>query len=133
MWKESFIECVGACLQVYTSGLVAVGLGPLVQATSLGAVAPAAFGGIVNLVLISLFIYAAGPVSGGHLNPLITMSAFAARLSIFPRTLLYVIFQSLGAVVAGFLLRASLGIRPEDFPPIPGCFIDTNLVTPGEA
>jgi hypothetical protein len=133
LWKQSFIECVGTCLQVYTSGLVSVGLGPLVKATNLGPVVPAAFGSIVNLVLISLFIYAAGPVSGGHLNPLITMSAFAARLSIFPRTVLYVMFQSLGAVVAGFLVRASLGINPENMPPIPGCYIDTSLVSPGEA
>ncbi|KAF2031681.1 aquaporin-like protein [Setomelanomma holmii] len=133
MWKESFIECVGTCLLVYTSGLVAAGLGPRVDATSLGPIAPAAFGAIVNLILISLFIYGAGPISGGHFNPLITMSTFTARLSIFPRSLLYVIFQSLGAVVAGFLVRASLGLRPEDIPPIPGCYIDTTMVTPGEA
>jgi hypothetical protein len=133
LWKASFIECVGTCLQVYTSGLVAAGLGPLVNATDLGPVAPAAFGGIVNVVLISLFIFAAGPVSGGHFNPLITMSTFAARLSIFPRTLLYIVFQSLGAVVAGSLVRASLGGKPEDLPPIPGCYIDTGLVSPGEA
>jgi hypothetical protein len=133
LWKESFIECVGTCLQVYISGLVAAGLGPLVKATNLGPVAPAAFGIIVNMLLISLFIFAAGPVSGGHFNPLITMSTFAARLSIFPRTLLYIIFQSLGAVVAGSLVRASLGGKPEDLPPIPGCYIDTSLVSPGEA
>jgi hypothetical protein len=133
LWKEATIEGVGTCLQVYTSGLVAAGLGPLVHATNLGPVAPAAFGAIVNLVLISLFIFAAGPVSGGHFNPLITMSTFTARLSIFPRTLLYICFQCVGAVVAGYVLRASLGGRAEDVHPVPGCYIDTSLVTPGEA
>lgn len=133
LWKAAFLECVGTCLQVYTSGLATIGLSRIIQATSLGPVAPAAFGGIVNLLLLSLFIFAAGPVSGGHLNPLITMSTFTARLSIFPRTLLYVMFQSLGAVVAGYLVRASLGVKPEEIPPIPGCYIDTSLVTPGEA
>lgn len=133
LWKESFIECVGTCLQVYTSGTVSAGLGPLVKATDLGPVAPAAFGSIVNLVLMALFIFAAGPISGGHLNPLITMSTFAARVSILPRTVLYVTFQCLGAVVAGFLVRASLGVRAEDMPTFPGCYIDTKLVLPGEA
>ncbi|CAO2648526.1 Nn.00g077930.m01.CDS01 [Neocucurbitaria sp. VM-36] len=61
------------------------------------------------------------------------MATFTARLSIFPRTLLYVVFQSLGAVVAERLIRASLRLKPEDFPPVPGCYIDTNSVTPGEA
>ncbi|KAH7392895.1 aquaporin-like protein [Pyrenochaeta sp. MPI-SDFR-AT-0127] len=133
LWKESFIECVGTCLQTYLSGLASVGLGPLILATSLGPVAPAAFGSIVTGVLISLFIFGAGPVSGAHFNPTITMATFTARLSIFPRTVLYVAFQSLGAVVAGFLIRASLGMAPKDIPPIPGCYIDTNLVTPVQA
>lgn len=133
LWKAAFLECVGTCLLVYTSGLASIGLSRIIQATSLGPVAPAAFGGVINLLLLSLFIFAAGPVSGGHLNPLITMSTFTARLSIFPRSLLYVMFQSLGAVVAGYLVRASLGMKPEEIPPIPGCYIDTSLVTPGEA
>lgn len=133
LWKESFTECVGTCLQVYTSGLVGAGLSPLIKGTTLKPVAPAAFGVNVNLVLISLFIFAAGPVSGGHFNPLITISTFMARLSIFPRTLLYVVFQCLEAVVAGFLVRASLGLKPEDIPPVPGCYIDTSVVFLGEA
>jgi hypothetical protein len=133
LWKESFIECVGTCLQVYLSGLVSAGLWPLGKATSLGPVVPAGLGALVNVVLISLFIFAGGPVSGGHFNPIITMATFTARLSVFPRTLLYVVFQCGGAVVAGFLVRASLGLAKEDMPPVPGCYIDTSLVTSGEA
>jgi hypothetical protein len=133
LWKEAFIEGVGTCLQTYLSGLASVGLGSLATATSLGPVAPAAFGSIVTGLLIALFIFAAGPVSGAHFNPTITMATFTARLSVFPRALLYVLFQSVGAVVAGFLIRASLGLKPQDIPPIPGCYIDTSLVTPGEA
>ncbi|EUC40762.1 hypothetical protein COCMIDRAFT_30348 [Bipolaris oryzae ATCC 44560] len=133
LWKESFIEGVGTCLQTYLSGLASVGLGSLVTATALGPVAPAAFGSIVTGTLIALFIFGAGPVSGAHFNPTISMATFTAGLSIFPRTLLYIVFQSAGAVVAGALLRASLGMRPHDIPPIPGCYINTDLVTPGEA
>ena len=72
-------------------------------------------------------------VSGAHFNPLITMATFTARLSVFPRTLLYVVFQSLGAVVAGFLIRASLGLKPEEIPHVSGCYVDTSLVTAGQA
>ena len=61
LWKESIIEGVGTCLQVYLSGLVSVGLGPLVLATGLGPVAPAAFGSIFTGTLIALFIFGAGP------------------------------------------------------------------------
>ena len=70
---------------------------------------------------------------GGHFNPLITLGTFFARLSIFPRTLLYVVFQCVGAVVAGFLVRASLGQPPSSFKEVPGCYIVTSVVTPGQA
>lgn len=133
LWKESFIEGVGTCLQTYLGGLAAVGLSPLVRATDLGPVAPAAFGSIVTGTLIALFIFGAGPVSGAHFNPTISMATFTAGLSIFPRTILYILFQCAGALVAGALLRASLGMEPHEIPPIPGCYVDTSLVTPGEA
>lgn len=133
LWKEATIEGVGTCLQIYIAGLYAIGLGPAATETSLGPITPAAFGSIANVLLISLFIYAGGPVSGGHFNPLITMSTFAARLSAFPRTLLYIIFQCIGAVVAGFLVRASVGAPPASFQAVPGCYINPSLVTPGQA
>ncbi|KAF2243337.1 hypothetical protein BU26DRAFT_523667 [Trematosphaeria pertusa] len=133
LWKEATIEGVGTCLLNYLAGLYAIGLGQIATATSLGPVAPAAFAAVANFLLISLFIFAGGPVSGGHFNPLITLSTFTARLSAFPRTLLYIVFQCVGAVVAGFLLRASLGKPRAAFRGSPGCYIDTALVTPGEA
>lgn len=133
LWKESLIEGVGTCLQTYLSGLASIGLGSLVKVTNLGATVPAAFGSVITGTLVALFIFGAGPVSGAHFNPTITMATFTARLSIFPRTLLYVSFQCIGAVVAGFLVRVSSGMEAVDFPPIPGCYINTHQVTPGEA
>ena len=133
LWKESFLEGIGTCLQIYLSGLAAIGLGDSAMNTSLGPVTPAAFGAITNVFLITLFVYAGGPVSGGHFNPLITMSTFFARLAIFPRAILYVLFQCTGSVIAGFLIRASLGRPPASFRAVPGCYIDPLLVSPGQA
>ncbi|KAF2179031.1 aquaporin-like protein [Zopfia rhizophila CBS 207.26] len=133
LWKEATIEGVGTCLQIYLAGLYAIGLGPTGTETAIGPITPAAFGAIANFLLISFFIYAGGPVSGGHFNPLITMSTFFARLSTFPRSLLYILFQCTGSVIAGFMVRASLGTRPSTFREVPGCYIDTSLVKPGEA
>lgn len=133
LWKQATVEGVGTCLQTYLSAMYSVGLAHLVTATSLGPVTPAVFGSLTTALLISLFIYAAGPVSGGHMNPLITMSTFTAKLSTFPRTLLYVVFQCTGSVIASFFARASLGAGPAAFRTVPGCYIDTTVVTPGQA
>lgn len=64
LWKEATIEGIGTCLQIYLAGLYAIGLVPVASESSIGAVTPAAFGAIANSFLISLFIFAGGPVSG---------------------------------------------------------------------
>jgi hypothetical protein len=133
LWKQATIEGVATCLQTYLGGLYSIGLTPVITKTSLGPITPAVFGALCNVLLISLFIFSAGPVSGGHLNPLITMATFTAKLSAFPRTILYIVFQCGGAVVAGFLVRASLGAPPSSFRAVPGCYIDPALVAPGQA
>ena len=85
-------------------------------------------GGITNAILLTLFIYCFGGVSGAHLNPLISLATFFARLTSLPRTVLYVVFQTIGATLAGLLIRASYGTR--EFK-TGGCFLETETVTIG--
>lgn len=132
LWKTAVIESVGTGMQVYMSGLFAVGIVPSVTETSVGPIFPVTFAAIVNFLLISLFIFCAGPVTGAHFNPLITWATFLTKLSSLPRTVLYTVFQCAGAVIGAFLVRASLGSR-EPLAVMPGCYIDPTLVSPGEA
>lgn len=97
---------------------------------STGPLVPSLVAGASNTILLSLFIFAAGPVSGGHLNPTITIATFFSRLSTFPRAVLYVTFQVGGAGLGGLLVRASLDTR--DYK-VGGCTIDTTLVKPVDA
>lgn len=64
LWKEATIEGVGTCLQLYLSGLYSIGLGPAATETGLGPITPTIIGSLANFLLISLFIFAGGPVSG---------------------------------------------------------------------
>jgi glycerol uptake facilitator-like aquaporin len=133
LWKLAFIEGVGTGALVFLSGILGVAILPSATETSVGAVFPVALAAIVQVFVISLFIYAGGPVTGAHFNPLITMGTFAARLSSLPRTVLYITHQSLGAVIGAYLVRAALGLSPEGLQVVPGCYIDSNLVAPAEA
>ena len=67
LWKPAVIEGIGTCLQQYISGMISVGLGAIITKTSIGPVTPAAFGAFANMLLVSLFIYSGGPVSGRSL------------------------------------------------------------------
>ncbi|KAF2640957.1 MIP transporter [Massarina eburnea CBS 473.64] len=104
-----------------------------VEGMSLGVMTPAILGALASVPLVSWFILTGGPVSGGHFNLFIVILTFTARLSSFPRTALYVVWQCAGAVVAGWLIRASLGAPKETFCAAGGRYIDSSLVTPAEA
>ena len=58
---------------------------------------------------LMLFIFSAGPASGGHLNPTITIATFFAGLCSLPRAVLYIVAQCSGAIIAGYWLKLGLG------------------------
>ena len=65
--------------------------------------------GASNIFLISLFIYAVAPASGGHMNTMITFTTMITGLTGFSRGILYMIGQTMGAALAGGLIRGSFG------------------------
>ncbi|TAQ90988.1 hypothetical protein B7494_g720 [Chlorociboria aeruginascens] len=103
IWKSAFIECIGTLSLCYVSATI--------HTTLLTFQTPqvAAYVGITNIVLITLFIYALAPASGGHLNPMITAATMANGLTGFSRGMLYLLGQLIGAAVAGGLIRGSFG------------------------
>jgi len=99
------VEGIGTCLLVFTLGAGASGLTTL----QVSPMAISLYAALLNFVGLSLFITAAAPASGGHLNPSITMATFFAGLSTLPRSVLYIVAQTLGAIVAGYWLKLGLG------------------------
>lgn len=106
------VEGIGTCLLVFALGAGASGLTLL----RVSPMAISLYAALLNAIGLSLFIFAAAPASGGHLNPSITMATFFAGLSTLPRSLLYVVAQTLGAIVAGYWLK--LGLGEEYFPTV---------------
>lgn len=143
------IEGLGTCLLVFALGAGASGLTTL----QVSPMAISLYASLLNFVGLSLFIMAAAPASGGHLNPSITMATFFAGLSTLPRSVLYIVAQTLGAIVAGYWLKLGLGeqyfpavsrlqhlnanVKLEDLLKItqgviPGCTVETAQVSPGQ-
>jgi glycerol uptake facilitator-like aquaporin len=133
LWKAAVTEGLGTILLVWITVFISAHSStapPPVPSPTSGIYSTPIFlgpliGGITNLILLPLFIFSLGPVSGAHLNPLITMSTFTARLATFPRMVLYVAFQTAGGAIAGLLVRSSYGSRDFD---AGGCTIDVTLV-----
>ncbi|ETI25992.1 hypothetical protein G647_02769 [Cladophialophora carrionii CBS 160.54] len=134
LWKASLIEFIGTLLFVYASAwdslspntpppLPSETLGPFNRVSFIGPLVA----NVINAILLALLIFSFGAVSGAHFNPLITLGTFFARLTTFPRLVLYLGAQISGGTLAGLLLRASANTR--EFK-CGGCYLFTEQGTP---
>ena len=118
---------VASTLLCYLSGLIDTTI------TNFGTSAPGAFAGFVNIFLLTLFIMAVAPGSGGHINPLITFATMITGLTGFSRGILYLTGQLIGAGLAGGILRGCFGPQRSVLFKGGGCFRDPGTVTAGQA
>lgn len=94
-----------------TFALIFIGAGTIIASPGLSAAG--ALGTLVGIALahgltIAAFASATGHVSGGHLNPAVTVSMMATGRIDPIRGLMYIVSQCLGAVFAAFLLTIAM-------------------------
>ncbi|KAH8924899.1 aquaporin-like protein [Atractiella rhizophila] len=128
LWKQGLIEAFGTLAVVFLSGAA----NETIQ--SYGTSQPGPYIAISNFVVVSLAIFATGPVSGGHVNSLITISTVLTGLCRPVRGVIYVFCQLIGAAVAGALLRGGMGIERTRRRHAGGCwFPEDGSYTAGQA
>ncbi|EED14795.1 aquaporin transporter, putative [Talaromyces stipitatus ATCC 10500] len=136
LWKFAIVEGVASFLLIFITGWIAIRPRPAsstsssTEPTAAGVFGTSTFlgpliGGITNWLFLTLFIYSFAPISGGHINPTITLATFFARLISLPRMTLYLMGQTGGGALAGLVLHNLFG--SSNFV-VGGCFIETNLV-----
>jgi len=64
---------------------------------------------LAGLVLM-LFVYSIGGISGAHINPAVTIGAWSIKKIGAKDALLYIIFQFIGAAIALFVISSSVGM-----------------------
>lgn len=96
LWKMLVAEFVGTLL------LVAVGVGACLGSPSIVQIA-LTFG-----LTVATIVQAIGHVSGGHINPAVTVSFFITGEINLIRTVLYILVQCVGAIVGAAILKALL-------------------------
>ena len=92
-----------------TFALIFIGAGSIIVSPTTGG----ALGTLVGIALahgltISAFGSATGHISGGHLNPAVTVSLMATGRIDPVRGLMYIVSQCFGAIVAAFLLTVAM-------------------------
>lgn len=121
MDREKLVEMMATTSLCYTSGLIDTTIG------NFGTPQSAAYAAVSSIFLLTLFILAIAPGSGGHINPLITFSTLITGLTGFSRGILYMVAQTIGAALAGGTLRGSFGAERAIEWQGGGCFREPGL------
>ncbi|XP_076470710.1 aquaporin-5-like [Babylonia areolata] len=122
LWKGIFAEFVGVLL------LVLVGCGSCISLDR----SPSS---VVQISLcfglsVATIVWNIAHISGGHINPAVTLALLATRKISLAKAVFFVIFQLVGAVVGAALLMA---FTPEDFHKKLGATVVTDVLNPGQA
>ncbi|WOO81147.1 putative aquaporin TIP4-1 [Vanrija pseudolonga] len=126
VWRSAVVEGMASLMLVFVAGQIAGTLSAY-QTKFIGV-----YIGVSNIFLISLFIFATAPASGGHINPVITFSTILCGICPVSRGVLYMIFQIAGAALAGGVLRGVWGLElARTYHGGGGCFFDNHTTTAG--
>nr|AOS89753.1 aquaporin [Helix pomatia] len=108
LWRAVFAEFLAQVLFLFLGCASAIAISATNESSDIYLVKIALSFGLAIMALIQMF----GHVSGGHINPAVSIAmAVAMNISVV-RAVLYVIAQILGAIVGGFLLK---GLTPTRF------------------
>lgn len=76
-----------------------------------GTVQTGAYIGVFCWAMLTVFVYCLAPVSGAHMNCMVTFTTIICGLCPLARGVIYMVFQLAGASLAGAFLLASWGIE----------------------
>ena len=84
---------------------------------------------ILIAITVTILLLAANPVSGGHINPVVTFSAALVGIISFSRAAIYILAQCVGAVLGALALKAVVNSTIEETFSLGGCTL--TVVAPG--
>lgn len=96
--QKAIVELIGTFLFVF------IGAGAVIAAQSIASPAPLVVAAIANGIGLALAVSFAMNISGGHINPAVTIGALVARRIPAKHAGVYIVAQIIGAVLAGALL-----------------------------
>ncbi|KAL8540131.1 hypothetical protein ACS0TY_001645 [Phlomoides rotata] len=84
---------------------------------------------ILAAVIIIILLLAVHPISGGHINPIVSFSAALVGLISMSRAVIYIIAQCVGAILGALALKAVVSSTIESSFSLAGCTM--TVIAPG--
>lgn len=123
VWRASLAELLGTALLVFLIDTI------VISSIQTQTKTPNLIMSVVVAITITILLLATIPVSGGHINPVITFSAALLGLISFSRAAVYFLAQCLGGVLGALALKAVVNNTIEETFSLGGCTL--SIVEPG--
>ncbi|KAL6210052.1 hypothetical protein ACLB2K_020990 [Fragaria x ananassa] len=123
VWRASLAELVGTAVLVFAIDTI------VISSIETNTSSPNLLLSILVAIIVAILLIATNPVSGGHINPVITFSAATVGLISFSRAAVYIFMQCVGGVLGALALKAVINSSLEDTFSLGGCTL--TVVGPG--
>ncbi|XP_010327421.1 uncharacterized protein [Solanum lycopersicum] len=123
VWRASIGELLGTAVLVFMLDTI------VISTLESDIKMPNLILSILAAVIITILLLAVVPVSGGHINPVISFSAALVGIISMSRAIIYIMAQCLGAILGALALKAVVSSSIEDTFSLGGCTI--TIIAPG--
>ncbi|XP_022876756.1 aquaporin AQPAn.G-like [Olea europaea var. sylvestris] len=123
VWRASVGELVGTAVLVFMLDTI------VISTIESDIKIPNLVLSILAAIIIAILLLAVHPVSGGHINPVISFSAALVGLISMSKAFIYIVAQCLGAVLGALALKAVVSSTTEETFSLGGCTL--TVIAPG--
>ncbi|KAK9941689.1 hypothetical protein M0R45_007385 [Rubus argutus] len=123
VWRASLAELVGTAVLVFAIDTI------VISSIETKTTTPNLVLSILIAIVVAILLIATNPVSGGHINPVITFSAALVGLISLSRAAVYIFMQCVGGVLGALALKAVVNSNIEQAFSLGGCTL--TVVAPG--
>lgn len=123
VWRASMGELLGSAVLVFMLDTI------VISTFESDKKMPNLIMSILIAVVVTILLLAVVPVSGGHINPVISFSAALVGIISMTRAIIYIVAQCLGAVLGALALKAVVSSTIAQTFSLGGCTI--TVIAPG--
>ncbi|GLT70759.1 hypothetical protein SLA2020_428190 [Shorea laevis] len=123
VWRASLAELLATAIFVFAIDTI------VISSFETKTESPKLIMSLLIAIITAILLLAANPVSGGHMNPAITLAAALVGVISVSRAAVYILAQCAGAVLGALALKAVVNSTIEDTFSLGGCTL--TVIAPG--
>lgn len=117
MWRASVSELLGTAVLVFMIDTINI------SSNETNTQVPKLINAIFVSITVAILVLATVPVSGGHINPTVTLSAGLMGVVCLERAIIYILAQCIGGIIGALALKSVISKEMEQTFSLGGCTI----------